>query len=63
LDFINRYEFDKCEKRHFGDYRVHGLDSWNQFVQLFFGQITSLDYRFNKEKYDRLMEDGYYFSL
>ena len=43
LQFINRYEFEKCVKRYNGDYRVRYLNCWNQFVQLFFGQITSLN--------------------
>ena len=43
LQFINRYEFEKCVKRYNGDYRVKHLNCWNQFVQLFFGQITSLN--------------------
>jgi len=43
LGFVNKYEFEKCVKRYKGDYRVRGLNCWNQFVQLFFGQLTSLN--------------------
>lgn len=43
LDFVNQYEFNKCVKRYSGNYRVHDFKCWNQFVQLLFGQITSLD--------------------
>lgn len=43
LDFVNQYEFNKCVNRYLGDYRVHDFKCWNQFVQLLFGQITSLD--------------------
>ena len=43
LDFVNQYEFNKCVKRYSGNHRVHDFKCWNQFVQLFFGQITSLD--------------------
>jgi hypothetical protein len=43
LSFVDRYEFNKCVKRYFGNYRVRGLDCWNQFIQLLFGQITSLE--------------------
>jgi hypothetical protein len=43
LPFIDCYEFNKCVKRYFGNYRVHELECWNQFVQLFFGQLTSLN--------------------
>ena len=43
LDFVNQYEFDKCVKRYHGNYRVRDFRCWHQFVQLLFGQITSLD--------------------
>lgn len=43
LEFVDRYEFKKCVKRYNGDYRVRGFNCWNQFVQLFFGQLTSLN--------------------
>lgn len=41
LQFINRYEFDKCVDSYKGDYHVRDLNCWNQFIQLFFGQLTS----------------------
>ena len=40
LSLVNRYEFQKCVKRYNGDYRIRGLNCWNQFAQLFFGQLT-----------------------
>jgi hypothetical protein len=40
LSLVNRYEFQKCVNRYNGDYRTRGLNCWNQFVQLFFGQLT-----------------------
>jgi hypothetical protein len=43
LDFVDQYEFNKCVNRYFGNYRVRDLNCWNQFVQLFFGQLTSLN--------------------
>jgi hypothetical protein len=43
LEFVNKYEFEKCVERYNGDYRVRGLNCWNQFIQLFFGQLTSLN--------------------
>lgn len=43
LQYINRYEFEKCVDRYDGDYRTRGLNCWNQFIQLFFGQLTSLN--------------------
>jgi len=43
LELVDRYEFNKCVKRYNGDYRVRGFNCWNQFIQLFFGQLTSLN--------------------
>lgn len=43
LQFVNRYEFEKCVVRYHGDHRIRKLNCWNQFVQLFFGQLTSLN--------------------
>ena len=43
VDFVNYKEFNKCVKRYFGNYRSHGLNSWNHFLQLLFGQITGLN--------------------
>lgn len=41
LSLVNRYEFQKCVNRYEGDYRTRGLNCWNQFSQLFFGQLTA----------------------
>jgi hypothetical protein len=41
LSLVNRYEFQKCVDRYEGDYRTRGLNCWNQFCQLFFGQLTA----------------------
>jgi hypothetical protein len=43
LQFVNKYEFAKCVNRYKGDHRVRELNCWNQFIQLFFGQLTSLN--------------------
>jgi hypothetical protein len=43
LSFIDRYEFNKCVKRYFGNYHARELDCWNQFVLLLFGQMLSLN--------------------
>lgn len=40
LSLINRFEFSKCVDRYNGDYRARGLNCWNQFAHLFFGQLT-----------------------
>jgi hypothetical protein len=41
LQFVNKYEFDKCVSRYKGNHHVRNLNCWNQFIQLFFGQLTS----------------------
>ena len=41
LSLVNRYEFQKCVDRYKGDFRTRELNCWNQFAQLFFGQVTS----------------------
>jgi hypothetical protein len=41
LQFVDRYEFEKCVSKYNGDFRTRNFNCWNQFVQLFFGQLTS----------------------
>lgn len=41
LSLVNRYEFQKCVDRYKGDYGTRELNCWNQFAQLFFGQLTA----------------------
>ena len=41
LAFFDRYEFNKCVHRYHGNRGVRELNCWNQFVQLFFGQLSS----------------------
>lgn len=43
LTFVDKYEFSKCVKRYSGDYHIRNLNCWNQFVQLFFGQLTAMN--------------------
>ena len=43
LDLVSEYEFEKCVKRYFGNYHVRYFYCRNQFVQLFFGQLKSLN--------------------
>ena len=42
IEFVDKYEFNKCVKRYFGNHGVREMTCWDQFLQLFFGQITSL---------------------
>jgi hypothetical protein len=41
VELVDKYEFDKCVICYNGNYRVHGLTCWNQFLHLLFGQMTS----------------------
>ena len=41
LAFFDRYEFNKFVRRYHGDRGVRDLNCWSQFVQLFFGQLSS----------------------
>lgn len=41
LELFNKYEFEKCVTRYKGNHHVRELNCWNQFGQLFFGQLTS----------------------
>lgn len=43
LELVNRYEFEKIVKTYKGNYRVREFNCWNQFIQLFFGQLTNLN--------------------
>lgn len=43
LSLVSRWKFDKCVERYNGDFRTRELSCWNQFVQLFFGQLTALN--------------------
>ena len=41
VEFIPRFEFDKCVKRYNGDFHARSLNSYNHLLQLIFGQITA----------------------
>lgn len=40
VDYVPRYQLDKLIAKYKGDYRSHELTTYNQFLHLFFGQIT-----------------------
>lgn len=40
MDFVPRYEFNKCVQRYNGDFRVRRFSCWQQFLCLGFGQLT-----------------------
>lgn len=41
VEFLPRYEFEKCVKRYKGDFHTKSLSSYNHLLQLIFGQLTS----------------------
>ena len=41
VEFIPRYEFEKCVERYKGDFHAKILNSYNHLLQLIFGQITA----------------------
>lgn len=41
VEFIPRFEFEKCVKRYKGDFHAKSLNSYNHLLQLIFGQITA----------------------
>ncbi len=41
LQLFNRYEFDKLVTKYNGNYRTRNFNCWNQFILLFFGQLTA----------------------
>lgn len=40
LSLFNKYEFNKCVKRYDGNKGIREFSCWDQFVQMFFGQLT-----------------------
>jgi hypothetical protein len=40
LDFLPKYEFDKCVERYHGNFRVRKLPAYEQFLVLAFAQLT-----------------------
>lgn len=40
LDFISKYEFDKCVAKYNGNYRVRTFTCWEQFIVMAFAQLT-----------------------
>ena len=40
LDFLPKYEFDKCVAQYRGNFRVRKLSAYEQFLVLAFAQLT-----------------------
>ena len=40
LDFVSKYEFEKCVKKYKGDFRVKTFTCWEQFIVMAFAQLT-----------------------
>ena len=43
LDFLPKYEFDKCVARYHGNFRCRKLPAYEQFLILAFAQLTGRD--------------------
>ncbi len=41
LDFVSKYEFDKCVDKYKGNYRVRNFTCWEQFIVMSFAQLTN----------------------
>jgi hypothetical protein len=40
LDFVLKYEFDKCVDKYNGNYKVKNFTCWQQFIVMAFAQLT-----------------------
>ena len=40
LDFLPKYEFDKCVARYHGNFRIRKMPTYEQFLVLAFAQLT-----------------------
>jgi len=40
LDFVSKYEFDKCVDKYNGNHRVKTFTCWEQFIVMSFAQLT-----------------------
>jgi len=40
MDFAPRHEFNKCVRRHQGDYEARSFSFWDQFLAMAFAQLT-----------------------
>lgn len=40
MDFVPRYEFNKCVQRYNGNYKIKRFSCWNQFLCMAFAQLT-----------------------
>jgi len=43
MDWLPKYEFDKCVKKYHGNYRVRELSCYEQFLIMAFAQLTGRD--------------------
>ena len=41
LDFVSKYEFDKCVNKYKGNYKVRNFTCWEQFIVMSFAQLTN----------------------
>ena len=40
MDFLPKYEFQKCIERYQGNYKIKSFSCWDQFLAMAFAQLT-----------------------
>lgn len=40
MDFVSKYEFEKCVDKYNGNHRVKTFTCWEQFIVMAFAQLT-----------------------
>ena len=43
MDFVSRYEFNKCVDKYNGNYKVKTFSCWEQLIVMSFAQLTYRD--------------------
>ena len=60
IDFLPRYEFNKCVERYEGNHKVHDFSCWKQFLCMAFAQLTYRESLRDIETCLRVMSDKLY---
>ena len=60
IDFLPRYEFNKCVERYEGNRKVHDFSCWKQFLCMAFAQLTYRESLRDIETCLRVMSDKLY---
>ena len=60
IDFLPRYEFNKCVERYEGNHKVHDFSCWKQLLCMVFAQLTYRESLRDIETCLRVMSDKLY---